>query len=112
MRVLVPLGSGTLRRIGRIEAKGDNLKVSARLQGERPQRSNNAAQNLAAQHRTCVVNGREQHRLAIEVFPEWNARARFVAKLGVDRNAGIKVLFDTDAFSVGRLEGLRRTQRS
>ena len=45
-----------------------------------------AIENLRAQHRAAIVDGRQKHRFAVKETGKWNRTARFVAKHQVEGN--------------------------
>src|SRR5207244_5938266 len=56
-----------LRRLTRVEADGDELELASGVERERAQRPYEAVQHERAEHRTAVVDERQDHRPLPEI---------------------------------------------
>src|SRR6185437_4991413 len=61
-----------------------------------------AAQDLAAQHRAAIVNGRQHHRLFTEERSQGNRGAALIAKDCIEGNLSVQILIDADTVQVRR----------
>ena len=100
-----------LRRLTRVEADGDELELASGVERERAQRPHEAVQHERAEHRTAVVDERQDHRPLPEVLPQAHRRAALVdrARIGVstkDHAAAIRpILAHVCAGLLGGVEG-------
>jgi len=81
------------RRIARIKADNDNIKVATKVEAsDAIECSHQAVQLLVTQHGATIVNKRQNHRLRGEILVQADSRSIFINKHQVQRDLLIQPL--------------------
>src|SRR5438128_1464167 len=101
-QVRLLLGRGNLGRVLWVEADGDDFEVLPWVQADRFQTAYDAVEDLRAQHRAAVIDGREDDGLAgLEETAERDGAAEFVLEGEIERNRLVEFLIDADTGQTG-----------
>jgi hypothetical protein len=85
----------------------DDLELLPDIERQRSQGAHQAVQHQRAQHRTFVIDQRQDHRLAaVEVVLELHRFAGFVAERQVEGHLRVELLIDADILKLRR-HGIR-----
>src|SRR5437016_10807580 len=85
-----------LRRFAWIETYGHDFILIADVEGDLPERRKHSIQDLRAEHRTSVIDQRQNHGLFAEELAQLHCPALLVFKNRVKRNLLVQFLIDAD----------------
>src|SRR5215831_7245402 len=96
-QVTLLVGGCALRGVAGIEADRDHVEVAADIEAHNPvERADQMVLNFRAQHRTLVINQRQDHRFRSEVLAKLYRLCALIGKDQIQRDLLVQPLLDPD----------------